>query len=148
MTACEATHELGSSPESVGRSRAIVRDVGAGLPGDVLDDAELLVSELVSNAVRHGGSGIRIRVHHDGAMLTVCVYDEGAGLPAMGVEAPDPAAASGRGLRMVEQLSRRWGVEVNQHGPGKAVWFQLAEAALAARSEDSNDMEETTAWSS
>jgi anti-sigma regulatory factor (Ser/Thr protein kinase) len=94
-----------------------------GLAG--LDDALLLVSELVTNAVRYGGPPIVLAVDCDGAALHVRVRDGGASMPA-----PRRAAAgeeSGRGMSLVDLLSSTWGVDPvpDEQGPGKEVWFEL-----------------------
>lgn len=125
MTTRRGSLELPPTADSVGRARAAVRDVGAGLPREVLADAELLVSELMSNAVRHGGADIRLTVSSRPGSLTVSVFDAGAELPAIRTGEIDRTVASGRGLRMVQQLADDWGVDVDHGGAGKAVWFRL-----------------------
>lgn len=126
VTMRERVADLPSVASSVGQARALVRVFGEGLPASMLDDAELLVSELVSNAVRHGGSSIRMSLVSQARSLTVSVFDAGADLPAMRLQEVDRTVASGRGLRMVEQLADDWGVDVDDNGRGKAVWFRLA----------------------
>jgi anti-sigma regulatory factor (Ser/Thr protein kinase) len=89
----------------------------------VVDDAELLVSELVTNAVLHGAPPITMRVECDGSNgLRVSVTDRSAD-PARVREA-DPADESGRGMRLVDVISDDWGVEPRT-GAGKDVWFRL-----------------------
>lgn len=84
----------------------------------------LLVSELVTNSYRHAGlvegDAIRLRVLLDGGTLRIEVADRGmAGSPS--IRDPDPDG--GWGLRIVSELSDRWGVE---SGPaGTTVWFEL-----------------------
>jgi anti-sigma regulatory factor (Ser/Thr protein kinase) len=97
-------------------------------PGPPLDDAILVASELVTNAVHFSGctSAERIGLHvalHDGA-LCVAVHD-----PARTQHAPeqlehDPERIGGHGLRIVAQLALRWGVET--HDDGRCVWAELA----------------------
>lgn len=134
VTSREGAHDLPSSAASVGRARSIVRDAGTGLPAHVIEDAELLVSELMSNAVRHGGAGIRLTVAYRPGSLTVSVFDAGPDLPAMRA-AVDPTVSSGRGLRMVAQLADDWGVDVDGAGVGKVVWFRLTAAPAAGQQE-------------
>jgi anti-sigma regulatory factor (Ser/Thr protein kinase) len=89
----------------------------------VVDDAELLVSELVTNAVLHGAPPITMRVECDGSNgLRVSVTDRSED-PARVREA-DPADESGRGMRLVDVISDDWGVEPRT-GAGKDVWFRL-----------------------
>ncbi|WP_432546252.1 ATP-binding protein [Kineococcus sp. SYSU DK004] len=89
----------------------------------VLDEAQLLVSELVTNAVRHGGPPVRVRVECDGtAGLQVSVSD---GHPARPVRRDvPPDAEGGRGVALVDIISDRWGV--SSAGRGKTVWFVLS----------------------
>jgi anti-sigma regulatory factor (Ser/Thr protein kinase) len=95
-------------------------------PSDVDDDmlatGLLLVTELVTNAVRHGEPSVSLRI--DGTRrLHVGVSDEGAGLPTM--ERPDDLwADSGRGLFLVDALAADWGCD-QEPGRGKTVWFEL-----------------------
>ena len=116
-------------PQSARVARQGVSDVAGvhGLPSDV---AELLVSELVGNAVRHGavaaGAGdvvLRVQPAPDGA-LRVEVDDAGdPHLPARPPDA-DESAESGRGLLLVDELATRWGAEPIPGG--KRVWFEVA----------------------
>ncbi len=85
--------------------------------------AALLVSELVTNAVRYGGSRAVLEAHLPGGCLRVSVADDNPDLPVVGAE-PDLTAESGRGVLLVSTLASRWGVERLDSG-GKAVWFEL-----------------------
>jgi anti-sigma regulatory factor (Ser/Thr protein kinase) len=89
----------------------------------VLDEAELLVSELATNAVLHGAPPITVHVECDGSVgLCVSVTDHDP-QPPRPTEA-SPEDESGRGITLVDIISDRWGV--NQHlGDGKEVWFRL-----------------------
>jgi len=89
----------------------------------VLDEAELLVSELVTNAVLHGAPPITMRVECDGSNgLRVSVTDNNPE-PAQ-VRQAGPADESGRGMRLVDVISDDWGVEPRTD-VGKDVWFRL-----------------------
>ena len=88
----------------------------------VRDDAELLVSELVTNAVLHGLPPITLRIDCDTVELIVEVSDEAAG-PALIPRPAVPDGESGRGLALVDILSDAWGVEPLDQG--KVVWFRL-----------------------
>lgn len=125
MTERGAEHPLPAVAGSVGAARAIVREAGTEVPEDTLADAELLVSELVSNAVRHGGAEIRLAVTRGEEDLEIRVFDDGAGEPRMRTTDCGPHEASGRGLMLVERLASQWGVESAPAGPGKIVWFRL-----------------------
>jgi anti-sigma regulatory factor (Ser/Thr protein kinase) len=100
----------------------------------VLDDALLLVSELVTNSVRHSGAPegdhVVVRVHLWRDMCRLEVEDHGRD----GVIAPRPldrAAGSGMGLNLVQMLSQRWGVIRPPDGPTR-VWVQLSCARALA----------------
>ncbi|MGW4637807.1 ATP-binding protein [Sphaerisporangium sp. NPDC004334] len=95
-----------------------------------LDEVEVLVSEVVTNAVRHSDSGRRpggvvaVRVYDDGETVRVEVTDEGSpgGIPMVPVQA-EPFSESGRGLWLVRELSTSWGW--SQDAKGHTVWFEL-----------------------
>ena len=86
-----------------------------------LDDAELLTSELVANAVLHARTAFRVSVDLDGDRLRVEVHDASDDAPVR--RDPGPRATGGRGVLIVDALADRWGVEPD--GDGKAVWFEL-----------------------
>lgn len=103
-------------------ARRFVRDNRDHLDPDVVANAELLVSELVTNAVLHGAGAITLQLPFDPPGLVVAVTDTGDRLPV--VSAPPPTdQSSGRGLLIVDALSSEWGVEQRQPPPGKTVWF-------------------------
>ncbi|MBV9592331.1 MAG: ATP-binding protein [Actinobacteria bacterium] len=108
---------------------ALARDYlsrrGAHLPSDLLDDALVIVSELVTNAVRHGRPEIVLSVREEPPGIGVAVQDSGPELPQWPVHPPADDDPHGRGLLIVDALASRWGVEPNPGGPGKTVWFEL-----------------------
>jgi AraC-like DNA-binding protein/anti-sigma regulatory factor (Ser/Thr protein kinase) len=108
--------ELPAEPASVARARDFLRDVSRrwGVPDR--DDAVTVVTELVTNAVEHAGTPLRLRLVLDRAGLRVSVRDGHPG-------EPDPRGPYGRGLGTVVGLSRTWGVL--HYRDGKAVWAQL-----------------------
>jgi anti-sigma regulatory factor (Ser/Thr protein kinase) len=99
----------------------------------VLESALLVVSELVTNSVRHGGAseaGVVVRVGLTEALVRVEVEDRGrAG--AVAPRSPDLEGGGGFGLGVVQALSERWGLERIAAG-GTRVWAQLARAPLSA----------------
>lgn len=108
-------------------ARALVRSLATtgGWGEDDVDTAELLVSELVANAVIHGRSDLRLTASTTAHRLLVEVEDGNERMPVL---LPDDAAAlSGRGLHLVQNASDEWGCRpVEGHGPaGKVVWFAL-----------------------
>ena len=97
-----------------------------GLVSEVsLDDARLLVSELVTNSVRHAGLApsqpITLRAEIKGTSLRVEVRDEGRGFE-LTPRQPDPVGNSGWGLLLVAQLADRWGLADDG---ATTVWFEI-----------------------
>lgn len=105
-------------------ARALVRTVHGRFRRD---DAALLVTELVTNAVRHGaGDVIRVRLAPtDGGGLRCEVDDLGTGFVPPLEPRPHDDRPGGWGLRLVDQLSDAWGV----HAGSTQVWFELAPTA-------------------
>jgi DNA-binding NarL/FixJ family response regulator len=90
---------------------------------DVLDIVNLLVSELVTNAVMHGGSEADVSVVLTPTALRVEVADQDETMPELR-ESVDAWDTSGRGLAFVESMSEAWGVR--RTPSGKAIWFEVA----------------------
>lgn len=109
-------------PESVGRARAFtaatLRSWGAV---GVLDDALLVSSELVTNAIR-GADLVAVQLRLAERSLYVEVWDGAPGVPE--VAHADAEDEEGRGLRLVEALATRWGVCRPRAG-GKVVWAEM-----------------------
>lgn len=118
---------------SVGRARALFREQATswGLPQDVADTAELLLSELMTNAYRHAkasaGREIWARCMITRDRVRVAVTDANDTLPSPGTAPLDNE--SGRGLALVVALADDWGAERRECNIGKEVWFELAFAA-------------------
>ncbi|MCU1590728.1 MAG: protein serine/threonine phosphatase with GAF(s) sensor(s) [Frankiales bacterium] len=115
--------ELSASPESAATARealAVLLGPDAGEPGQT---AALLLTELVSNAVRFAGGDLLVRagVHSDLLLVEVC--DTSERMPTS-LAAPNPDAESGRGMLLVSELADRWGAEPLP--TGKRVWFELS----------------------
>lgn len=105
------------------RARRFVRDLALGTLGrDDLEIAELLTSELVTNAVLHSRTSFVLRVGFRGECLRVEVVD-GSNEPPVLRPRVDPLALNGRGLQFVDKLARDWGVVTTR--PGKMVWFEV-----------------------
>jgi anti-sigma regulatory factor (Ser/Thr protein kinase) len=120
--------ELEGSPAAAAHARQAIDGLAGSLPERRMRDARLLVSELVTNAVRHAGlsAGDRIRLlaQITGSVLRVEVHDPGRGFEVR-APSPDPTRASGWGLYLVSELADRWGNE-NIPGDGTRIWFELA----------------------
>ncbi|MGH3362601.1 MAG: ATP-binding protein [Nocardioides sp.] len=118
---------LPALPSSAGRARRLVRDALAPLTAarsfasESLDSAQLAISEVVTNALLHAGTPVRLRVLVAGARVRFEVGDGSAHLPVNRSHAP--AAGTGRGLHLVAEVADRWGVY--RDDGGKVVWFEL-----------------------
>jgi anti-sigma regulatory factor (Ser/Thr protein kinase) len=96
------------------------------IPPELLDDAKVLVSELVGNSVRHSGlradEFVRVIAEWSGVRLRVAVHDrprDPASPPVVGAIRPRPGAESGWGLFIVDRLASRWGTD------SAGYWFEL-----------------------
>ena len=113
--------ELPRDPSAGARSRRLLEELTAGKLADgELTRAKLLVSELVNNAVLHGRGAITFRADLNQDRLLVEVIDEGSGFERE-VRERDDESFGGRGLRLVEMESSRWGV----HEGTTHVWFEI-----------------------
>ena len=119
------TLELTLPPEaeSIAKARSkVCAAIEPGLANGASDTLRLLVSEVVTNAVRHGGNGHPVQLHASwNAEVRVEVCDQGEGFtptPRIG----DLNEPGGFGLFLVGRLADRWGVETND---GTTVWFVL-----------------------
>ncbi|HEU4513657.1 MAG TPA: ATP-binding protein [Nocardioidaceae bacterium] len=108
---------------SVREARRMIREclVEAGRE-DLVDTAELLVSEIVTNALVHAGTYIDVAFTFVSGGLRVEVTDGSPHAPT--VRGYGPSAGTGRGLMLLEQMVDDWGVVPDE--PGKTVWFQIA----------------------
>jgi anti-sigma regulatory factor (Ser/Thr protein kinase) len=114
---------LAPRPDSVRLARELIRSLYAEsfIAADA-DSALLLVSELVSNAILHARSTIRLTATGTGDRLRVEVTDASTRLPLAHHHSPD--AVTGRGLPLLAQLADSWGFDVLRPD-GKTVWFEL-----------------------
>lgn len=118
----EAELPLEPSPASPAHARAFTEQVLSGWSCDALiEDAQLIISELVTNAIRHAGSSATLWLGLTTQTLRITVADEHQASPR-----PLPASLTrrhGRGLMVVAALAAAWGIE--PHDRGKAVWAEL-----------------------
>jgi anti-sigma regulatory factor (Ser/Thr protein kinase) len=127
-----ATRAFYARPESVRAGREFTRSALRAWGMTVLTDlAELVVSELITNALRHGVPSarrivsehpIRVRLLAQRPFVMCMVTDPGADIPVL--RDPHPAAECGRGLTVVESCCVRWGWHLLDEG-GKVVWALL-----------------------
>ncbi len=129
MSTLTASFDLPPTAASIPVARRFVRQLmqAWGARQDV-DDAALLVTELVANVVDHvgGTSCLTIEATFSEDWLRLGVVDCSPARPA--VQAMDLERSRGRGLHMVEVLAHRWGCEA--HRDGKRVWFELRPPGL------------------
>jgi anti-sigma regulatory factor (Ser/Thr protein kinase) len=120
------------APESAAEARRALDDLAGELPDGRMRDVRLLVSELVTNAVRHAnlasGDVIALVVDLADHTLRVEVHDPGGGFVPR-TPTPDPTRPSGWGLYLVAELADRWGVDSDET---TLVWFELDRRAAAA----------------
>ena len=94
------------------------------LDRDLTETALLLVSELATNAIRHGSPPVRLSLRLDRDRLRVEVSDGSPALPTLTY--PEPGQIGGRGLQIVQLLAARWGATASSCRLGKTVWFELS----------------------
>ncbi len=111
--------DLPAHPAAVGVVRHLVRDVARELDARRLERAEIVVSEIVSNAVLHGSRSTRDRVHVELAAsrgsLSGCVSDCGRRFARVTVAAGGDRVG-GFGLHIVDELAERWSVDHTRGG--------------------------------
>ena len=121
----DLTLELPPTPESAAAAREALSPLGERLEESQLETVRLLVTELITNSVKHGEPGndpVRVVVTLTNEAVHVEVNDNGEGF-----EPPPPReqaleVPSGWGLYLVDRLAARWGVETDN---GSSVWFEL-----------------------
>ncbi|GGW54675.1 hypothetical protein GCM10010340_36710 [Streptomyces griseoloalbus] len=110
------------APESAAEARWFVRAALGHVAPDLMDTAQLLVSELVTNAVLHARTEIEVAARVDAGTVHVRVSDRRPDRGLVPYGCP-PHSGTGQGLPLVARLSSRRGVETGEEG--KTVWFEL-----------------------
>ena len=116
------TFVLERDPTEVRQARQHVARVCVGLARDLVEIAQLLTTELVTNALEHGAGEITLGIARSDSDLRVDVSDAAPGRPRTTWATPDQTR--GRGMLLVEAMAAAWGVEPST-GPRKSVWFRL-----------------------
>jgi anti-sigma regulatory factor (Ser/Thr protein kinase) len=119
--AVSSTYELPSRPSSARLARRLARGAMGGCSEPLVETAELLITELISNAIRHASSPPVLRIDVDSGTVRIAVSDESTKTPDVrhaGLEDED-----GRGLLLVESLATSWGW--TRTTGGKQIWFTL-----------------------
>jgi anti-sigma regulatory factor (Ser/Thr protein kinase) len=116
---------LPDGPEGAGFARRATARAAElwRLDRELTETALLLVSELATNAIRHGAPPVRLALSFREGKLRVEVTDSSPELPRLGD--PGPEQVGGRGLQIVQQLAARWGAYGSRSALGKTVWFEM-----------------------
>lgn len=115
-------------PEAVHAARQFVREALASWGEDELRwDGSLIISELATNAIVHGGSAFRTSIERADGVVRIAVEDVGPGLPRS--QHALQQALGGRGVAIVEELSDRWGCD--RLAAGKVFWVELEASTRA-----------------
>ena len=117
----DRSRKLRPTPAAPGTARRSLDRFAETIPPDRLDELRLIVSELVTNSVRHSGDGdwIRMRVERLPRCIRVEVSDDGVGFGSENGQ----GFARGRGLAIVDHFAARWGLE---GGPQNTVWAEFS----------------------
>jgi anti-sigma regulatory factor (Ser/Thr protein kinase) len=116
------TRAFPASTSSVRAARSFVASAISDADPDVVDTVVLITSELVTNAILHARSAVEVAITCTEVTIRVEVADESPTPPTLRRYSKD--APTGRGLRILDALATRWGVEFE--GKGKSVWFEVA----------------------
>ena len=118
--------ELPAEPGAIAEARRALEPLRADVSPEVWGDLRLLVSEVVTNAVRHTaaapGSSVVLTVDREPECVRVEVHDGGGGFVAAAEPMPSDAGTSGWGLYLVAKLASHWGTAPE---PDPYVWFEL-----------------------
>jgi anti-sigma regulatory factor (Ser/Thr protein kinase) len=125
MNSAEVRLCLSCGPDALAAARRSLDPLELEVGEERLRDMRLLVSELLTNSIRHArsdeGDEVVLEVSVSSQLIHVCVTDSGQGFDAS-PRHPSDDPGSGWGLFLVERLSHRWGVELNGR---TQVWFEL-----------------------
>ena len=131
MDAVVSHFVLPRSLEAPRLGRRLLRQALDSIPGSLVSNVLIVLTELVTNSVRHGSlspeHGVDVEIRVDQRSLTLSVCDPGPGLDPDVI--PEPKEEGGWGLILVDRLSTRWGVTVNDH---TCVWAEFALAGDSA----------------
>jgi anti-sigma regulatory factor (Ser/Thr protein kinase) len=123
VSARRTQRSLPAQPMSVPLARSWAEGwlAGSEVPPDHTDAVLLVVSELVTNAVRQGDGPVRLSLHVRDGALDVAVFDTGHRMPVLSDFGPD--STGGRGLHLIDTVCESWGVR--EEIDGKTVWARL-----------------------
>jgi anti-sigma regulatory factor (Ser/Thr protein kinase) len=118
------TVTLNREPSEAAHTRRHVADACQGLLPHVTMNAQLMASELFTNALEYGTGPITLDVAVRSDSLRVDISDHSDTQPTARCAATEDI--HGRGLLIIEQLAHSWGVDLWPDGRGKSVWFTLS----------------------
>lgn len=127
-----ATKTFSARPASIPEARRYVGEILDRVPVSSCQTAALLVSELVTNVVRHTGGldfVVQVDVFPGEGRLWIGVTDTDTRLPVL--RTPSVTAEHGRGIQLVSTLADRWGARRRRSTTEKTVWFELTYAPVA-----------------
>ena len=117
---------LAGGPHAPAEARRYLRRLHGELGPDDLQLVTLLVSELITNSVRHAGADSKAEIVLDVELgetkIRVQVVDEGPGFTPL-LTPPQPGTPGGVGLHILDDMADRWGVDATDRGT--RVWFEL-----------------------
>lgn len=124
-TPTELTLRLNPGPEAVPAARRALDGLNGLIRRAVWEDLRLLVTEVVTNGVRHASDRgpVSVSVSVDDERVRVEVSDCGRGFSPAAAPMPRSDGSGGWGLQLVDRVASRWGVSVDG---GTCVWFELA----------------------
>jgi anti-sigma regulatory factor (Ser/Thr protein kinase) len=136
------TIRLSGGPTAPARARTALRSLDRTL-GDLGDDVDLLVSELVTNSVLHAqAEQVELHATTSPECVRIEVADAGPGFDAQeGPREPSRNGEGGYGLHIVDRLAHRWGVKRNHHA---RVWLEIDRTSGARRFHSANRQEPTS----
>lgn len=111
-------------------ARQLVRRVCGAWPDDQVSVAELLITELVTNALEHGDGLKHVRVQSRDHLLHVEVSDANSAHPRMVDPPPTGEDERGRGVLLLGALASAWGTRPESGSGGKTVWFDMHHSTI------------------
>ena len=118
--------DIPGGPAAAGAARDAVSEFDPALPQLLADDVRLLISEVVTNSVRHGGATlgnpVRVRITWGAGVVRVEVTDPGPGFTLPANPTPRPDHTGGWGLLLIDRIATHWGLK---RGDDTTVWFEI-----------------------
>ena len=136
----DAHHLVVAGDADVSIARRVVRETFRGASPEAVYAAELVVTELVTNGLLHGGGVASVSVERVPTGVRIEARDRNRHAPLVAVDSPD--SMTGRGLHLVRRLAARWGVQPTDDG--KVVWAEVADAPITPGEYEEEDL--LAAW--